>query len=789
MTKERNQDARSNRALESTLPEPAPLDARALLAVLWRRRWLIAPVMAAVLGIFAWWSLTKQPEYRALARVQVVAEEPAVPGLAAEAVGARIPSDPVASEIQVLRSRSLLYAVADSLILQLSLGPGPWRRDELFPGLALDGPVEPGKYALAFTPARVEVRDEEDGHTLASGAPGETVAVAGLRFALPGRPGGEVTEVRFVVRDRREAGEALYEAFSANIVERTNLVDLSLRHHDPALAAQALNAIIQLGRRQSVERQRQRASTRRGFIERQLASFETQLQEAQADVQGYQESIGAVSLESEQSGQIENILAFERQVEELRLERQLYRPILEGLNREGAEQAASFEALAATPALVKNPAIADLYRRLVGLEVKRDSLLSGPVGAGRQNPAVQAVDDQIATAAGKLTEALREYIAGIDRQIAELRGTIARLQRESEGRLPQAAELARRQQRVESLRKVYEALQTQLEQTRIEEASESGRLAIIDPAVAPREPVNATGIPDIILALMLAGMLGFGAALAVDYFDDRLRTPDEVRRDMGLTVLGAVPRFDGKNGGRPGHPAVLADAQSPVAEAYRVIRTNLSFSLAVKPRATLLVTSPSPGEGKTTTAVNGAIVAAQQGQRVVLVDADLRRAQVHEVFGLSQRPGLTDVLAGGARLDEVLVSTDVEGLDCVPSGALPPNPAELLGAERMEALLAELAARYDRVIVDSPPVLAVADASILVQRLGAALMVVRAGGTDRRALVDAIERLSAVGGDVLGVVVNALKPGGRGYYYYASDYYGNGRKRGLRERLGLGSGR
>lgn len=767
--------------------EAQPLDPRELLATFWRRRWLILAVMAAVLGVFAWRALYKVPEYRALGRIQVVRESPTV-GLSVDVPAARLPVDPVNSEVQAMRSRSLLDAVADSLQLQVSLGASPYRRAALFPYLEVAEPVVPGEYVLAFTGRGIEVRDDE-GAVLDRAPAGELLEAAGLVFVAPERPPDYPEEIPFYVRDRRSAGEEIYERLSASAVERTNLVDLSYRAHDPVLAADVLNAIMALGRRQSVERLREQAAARREFIEAKLVELERQLREAEADVRSYQSEIGAISLESTQAGQVSNILGFERQVEELRLERQLYVPVLEGFRESGASGDPNrFEALAATPVLVKNPAIADLYRRLKGLEIKRDSLVSGPSGAGPGNPVVQAVNDQIVAASSELVDALGEYIRGIDRQIVELRRTIGRLQDEAEGMLPHAAELARRQQKVQTFRKSYETLLAQLEQARIEEASESGKLAIIDPAIAPREPINSTRLSDLVLALVLAGMLGFGSALVLDYFDDRVRSPREVRRNLGLTVLGVVPRFDPVNGkAPPEYGRVHLEPRSAPAEAYRVIRTNLGFSLAAKPRHTLLVTSPGPGEGKTTTAANLAASLARQGERVVLLDADLRKANIHRLMGVDREPGLTEILTGKATAEAVLVPGGIENLDILPSGPLPPNSAELLSTERMTALLETLRRSHDRIIIDSPPVLAVADPAVLAQRTDAAIMVIRSGQTGRQALLEAMERLRDVGGDVLGVVVNALRHemgyGGSYYYYYREGYYGESSSRGVRNRL------
>jgi capsular exopolysaccharide synthesis family protein len=350
--------------------------------------------------------------------------------------------------------------------------------------------------------------------------------------------------------------------------------------------------------------------------------------------------------------------------------------------------------------------------------------------------------------------------------------------------------LARRQQRVEGLRRLYEALVTQREQTKIEEAAESGRIAIIDPALVPRAPTNATTLSDIVLALLLAGMLSFGTALVVDYFDDRVRSPREVQKNLGLTVMGVVPRFDpinGRRGTAADEARVHLEPHSAPAEAYRVIRTNLTFSLAAKPRRTILITSPGAGDGKTTTAINLAAMLAQQGERTLLVDGDLRKASIHRLLSVPQQPGLTGVLLGVAEAAEAIVPAGIDSLEVLPSGKLPPNPAELVGTERMSSLFAALTQRYDRIIIDSPPVLAVADPAVLTQLVDAALMVIRSGQTGRQALLESVERLEGVGVDVLGVVVNALRPepGYRGRYYY--DYYGDGqysgRKGGMHNRL------
>lgn len=215
------------------------------------------------------------------------------------------------------------------------------------------------------------------------------------------------------------------------------------------------------------------------------------------------------------------------------------------------------------------------------------------------------------------------------------------------------------------------------------------------------------------------------------------------------------------------------DPMAAASEAFRVLRTNLQFMGLDKPLKSVLVTSATPGEGKSTVAANLAVVFAQNGANVCLIDADLRRPTAHKILGIDSYPGLTTAILGGAGGQEHAVQkTDVPGLKVVPSGPIPPNPAELLGSGKMERFLRELEERFDMVVVDTPPVLAVTDAAVLAPKVGGVLMVTRAGGVARHQVVRAKQALEAVKANVLGAVLDGVQAEGRdGYYYY---YYGSG---------------
>lgn len=222
------------------------------------------------------------------------------------------------------------------------------------------------------------------------------------------------------------------------------------------------------------------------------------------------------------------------------------------------------------------------------------------------------------------------------------------------------------------------------------------------------------------------------------------------------------------------------DPSAMASEAYRVLRTNLQFLGLDEPVRSILVTSATPGEGKSTTISNLAVAFAQTGARVCLIDADLRRPTIAKTFGIENWSGLTTALIGQGSLEECLRPTDIPGLTVMSSGPIPPNPAELVGSARMTALLGQLEERFDMVLIDSPPVLAVTDAAVLAPKVGGVVMVVRAGTVDYRQVNRAKEALEAVKSRVLGVVLSAVEPEGREgyyYYYYQSDEPAGGRRK------------
>jgi polysaccharide biosynthesis transport protein len=283
-------------------------------------------------------------------------------------------------------------------------------------------------------------------------------------------------------------------------------------------------------------------------------------------------------------------------------------------------------------------------------------------------------------------------------------------------------------------------------------------------------PVRPRTLTNTLLAAMIGAMLAVGAAFLIEYLDDTVKTADDINRVTGLSTLGAIARLKEVGGSR--QLIAWLKTKAPESEAYRTLRTNIQFSSVDKPVKTLLVTSSSPGEGKSTTAANLAVVLAQTGQHVIVVDTDLRRPVLHKVFDVPNNTGLTTALLANdpGKILTHLQDTEIDNLSVLTSGPIPPNPSELLGSHRMTALVQTLSELAEIVIFDSPPVLAVTDAAVLARQVDGVLLVADAGHTKEHALAAAVNELQKTGGNVLGVALNRLDAR-RGYNYYYYYYY------------------
>lgn len=340
-----------------------------------------------------------------------------------------------------------------------------------------------------------------------------------------------------------------------------------------------------------------------------------------------------------------------------------------------------------------------------------------------------------------------------------------------QSRLSQQAQL---QTVLQNYRTSYSILLQSYESIRLAESQSSSGVLLKDPAVPSEAPIQPQPFRSAMLAAVVGLFLGAGIVFLIEFLDDSLRDPQEITRKWGIPILGMIVNFNSNNGNE-----LITEKQprAPVSEAFRSLRTNLQFASIASPIHTLLVTSPSPEDGKTIVVGNLACVFAQGGRKVVVVDADLRRPRVHKVFQLQNRLGLTDqFIRPQEYLDGAVQPTEVKNLFALTSGSLPPNPSELLGSQRMVEIVQTLEAQFELVVLDAPPSLVVTDANVLANRADGVLLVICPSISKRAAIKHTIEQLAQVNANIVGVVLNGVDVKKSRYNYYRGYYHKYGRE-------------
>jgi polysaccharide biosynthesis transport protein len=676
------------------------------------------------------------------------------------------------------------YVVMDQVVREqrLFLQPKKKRDAQFLTSFRVKDQYQPGNYRLVVdNDGKQYTLSTAKGETLEHGAIGQSIgSTLGFDWAPPmgAFPGG--TTVEFDLATLRDAARGLADSLDTTMDLEGNFLKLELRGRDPTEIAAVVNAVAQRYVEVAADLKRQKLTELTKILTEQLQHAQENLRTAEAGLEDYRRrtitlptdrpppaALGAMG--SGAAGPQQDPVFgtfFNMQFDRDRMQHD--RAALQRVLAQVGDSGLSPEALSVVGAVQNNPDLSDALKELTS---KRATLRALRYKYSDQYPPVQRLIGEIATLEHETIPTLaRSLLAELTAREAELDrrlGADSRTLREIPARAIEEQRLRRGVTLAEDL---YTTLQKRYEEARLAEASTVPDVRILDRAVVAREPVKEVGQRLVIVAFI--GSFGFAVvgAVLLDRIDPRVRYPDQVSRDMGLTILGAVPHMRTlPQGGRGGR---VPEDINQVVESLRGVCLNLVYAHGGRPPLVITVTSPGAGDGKSFLAANIAHTFADGGHRALLIDGDIRRGVLHRRLSARRRPGLSDYLRGEAPLDAIVQATPYPSLSLIGCGTRAYNAPELLGSPAMTELLKGLRSGYDAILIDSPPLGAGVDPLILGTLTGTMVLVLRTGYSLRDVAAAKLEVLQRLPVRILGAVLNDVPPGGayRYYSYYLPGY-------------------
>jgi capsular exopolysaccharide synthesis family protein len=690
------------------------IDLRRIWSALWRHRLMAMAIIAVTLAIGVLALFLVHPTYRATSSVEI--EDQAVKVLGTEDVQQQSANGDtdrlLQTQIDILKSRSLAERVAD--------------------GLNLAG----------------------DDRFLES----------------------EGIKPKAAIR-REQVIQALRDNLAVSLPRGSRVVPVQFDSASPALAATIANSYADNLIAGNLQRHYDTSSYSKDFLENQLTLTKAKLEQSERALLDYARSAGIVDPSAgggdpnDPNNNAPHSLVSANLIE---LNQSLAAARATRIQAEGRWEQAKGTPLMSLPDVLANPAIQQMAQKRAELESQYEEDLQHrkpehPV-VQQELAAINALDRQTNALATSIRNSIRNQYQTAEAQESELAGTVNQLKGAtlSEQSLGIRYNILKRE--VETNRELYNGLLQRYKEVSAEAGITSNNISVIDHAEPPLLPVSPNPKLNIILSLLAGIVAALAAVAAVETFHDGVRHPDEVEQRFGLALLGVIPRLKGA-----GAQAQLVDRSSDISEAYQTVRASVELSSEKGTPRTLLITSSREGEGKSTTALAMARDAAAAGRKVLLIDADMRRPSLHSLLKVQRAPGLSNMLTQQLPASSVIHATDTERLSVMPAGPKPPSPAELLGGPSFRSLLTYLKDHFDQIIIDSPPVLGLADAPRLASIADGTIMVMEANRSHRGAIAAAMRRLTGARAKIIGAILVKFDPkkadAGAGYML---DYYSYG---------------
>ncbi len=727
------------------------------LRVLYGGRWIILLSFLTVLISTAIFTFMSEPVYEAGATV-LVEEDKSVQKALFDMNTFGSQSTMIANQVEVLQSRTLAERVVQAL------EAAPYRDS-----LEIFQPSSDGEYMV--------LRDQ--------------VAWLMGQLTVTPKQDTDILEIRF------SAGSAFEASEICNTIAKT---------------FQQLNKEFNLSEFKDL----------RQFLEFQLSKKSDELRKSEDAMRNFQEERKLVALDESTQELITRLAETQAQLEATQVELDASQEQKRNLEKQLEERR---DLLVSEVTQISSPLLLELqqeYAKIVNDKVKYETLLAQEptidpkvyqIELHTQKKRIEAIQLRLKEEAQQIANTsmvtapleivqkmittileLETKIKGFGAKISALRDIVSQYERQLDALPGEGLQLARLMRQVEVDKSTYILLTEKLEETKIAEAGQKELIRVVDGAIEPEYPVSPKKARNLLLGAILGLGLGIGLTFLMEYLDDSIKNPENLEK-IGLSILAIIPEISQKevfrkqiatNGNstngkslslaEPSEARLVThiDPKSPVSEAFRTLRTNIQFQQMKLKDKTLMVTSSTPKEGKSTTIANLAITMAHMGGKTLLVDTDLRRPVVHSIFNLKKDRGITNFLMGKSEFDDVVKPTFVDNLYVVSSGPLPPNPSELLASEEMDDFIAQAREKYDVVLFDSPPIIAVTDAAILSTKVGGVIMVIKAHQTDQNAVRRAKSLLDNVNANIVGCLLNGVKMErsyGSYYYHYYYQYY------------------
>lgn len=569
--------------------------------------------------------------------------------------------------------------------------------------------------------------------------------------------------------------DAFLQRLTVTPIKNSRLVNVGFSSPDPQIAATVANTLAKQYIEQNLEYRFLSTQEASGWLGEQLALERKKLEDSELALQRYREKGDAVALEDRQNIVVQRLADLNAAYTKARTDRfekeALYNQ-LKALQNDHT-------ALDTFPAILSNTFIQQLKSQLADLQRQQAQMADR---LGEKHPEMIKQRSAIESTDAKLSAEIAKVVQSVQNEFLSARAQEESLAQALEVQKTEALSLNRKgieygvlRREAESNKQMYETLMQRAKETGISGELKTSNIRIVDTAEVPRSPVSPNKSRDLLLGFLGGIIAGVGLALGVGSLDNKLKDPDEIKQFLGLSFLGLVPAIGGKELVDGRSPILTAAIPQNFAEAFRGIRTNVMFSSAVEGPRSVVVTSTEPVEGKTVVAANLAMSLAQTDQRVLLIDADMRKPRQHELLETAQDPGLSSLLVGKARAHECIRSSSLANLWFMPAGPNPPNPAELLGSSRFIQLLKTVRGQFDWIVIDSPPVMAVTDASVIGHLATGVVFVIGCEQVNRRAAKTAVEQLLASKATILGSILNRVNVKKHPYYYahyYKHDYAG-----------------